>query len=239
MDTPNTPQQQPPLNQQGKDPNRKLKMWNIIVGIIDLVLLLLLIFWPKQCGDPVTTPATEPPPEPIDTTAVDTTTVARDLEDRIDTARVEAGGEAGQMGMTLMWNEGTQHYDVDFDAHAIEPTGDEICYKFHNIDKGQNPTRLGGKIDVDMIKQPGTRVENILWPSMEQLADGVYRFFVVNYNGEDNNGFDVKIYVGNKSYIYKYTRPTAEDEKVKVADVTIQDHKLKSVHHYIQPTQQQ
>ncbi|MBQ3960430.1 MAG: hypothetical protein II683_01430, partial [Muribaculaceae bacterium] len=92
MDTPNTPQQQSPLNQQRKDPNRKLKMWNIIVGIIDLVLLLLLIFWPKQCGDPVTTPAPEPLPEPIDTTAVDTTTVARDLEDRIDTARVEAGG---------------------------------------------------------------------------------------------------------------------------------------------------
>ena len=237
---PNTPL--PPQQPKQPDKNRKLKRWNIIIGIIDVILLLLLIFWPKQCGCnrhevPINSGSvseiSDIPLDTIDSIPADT----RDLENRIDSARQDAGGETGQMGMTLIWNEGGE-YKVDFDAHAKEPTGEEICFKYHNTNKGQSPTHLGGKIDIDMISQPGKRVENILWPSMAQLVDGVYRFSVVNYNGKENNGFEVQIYIGNKSYIYKYTKPTREDDVVKIADVTIRDHRFESIHNFVEPIRQ-
>ena len=234
MDTPNNPnipQQQSPQPPQQPDPNRKLKKWNIIVAIIDVILLLLLIFWPRQCGCNRTTVVTR-----TDTVVVhDTIPQERDIDQAVD----DAGGETGYMGMKLVWNEDGQ-YRVDFDAHAYEPGGDHIYYLRHNQHKGQSPTSMGGLIDVDMIGPMGTGVENIMWPSKERLADGVYRFSVVNYEQlSGNNGFKVKIYVGNTSYIYHQTQAVREDATVKIADVTLQNGEIKDIKHYLQPVQEQ
>lgn len=234
MDTPNNPnipQQQSPQPPQQPDPNRKLKKWNIIVAIIDVILLLLLIFWPRQCGCNRTTVVTR-----TDTVVVhDTIPQERDIDQAVD----DAGGETGYMGMKLVWNEDGQ-YRVDFDAHAYEPGGDHIYYLRHNQHKGQAPTSMGGLIDVDMIGPMGTGVENIMWPSKERLADGVYRFSVVNYEQlSGNNGFKVKIYVGNTSYIYQQTQAVREDATVKIADVTLQNGEIKDIKHYLQPVQEQ
>ncbi|MBO4814161.1 MAG: hypothetical protein J5523_04310 [Muribaculaceae bacterium] len=234
MDTPNNPnipQQQSPQPPQQPDPNRKLKKWNIIIAIIDVILLLLLIFWPRQCGCNRTTVVTR-----TDTVVVhDTIPQERDIDQAVD----DAGGETGYMGMKLVWNEDGQ-YRVDFDAHAYEPGGDHIYYLRHNQHKGQSPTSMGGLIDVDMIGPMGTGVENIMWPSKERLADGVYRFSVVNYEQlSGNNGFKVKIYVGNTSYIYQQTQAVREDATVKIADVTLQNGEIKDIKHYLQPVQEQ
>ena len=228
---PNIPQQQSPQPPQQPDPNRKLKKWNIIVAIIDVILLLLLIFWPRQCGCNRTTVITR-----TDTVVVhDTIPQERDIDQAVD----DAGGETGYMGMKLVWNEDGQ-YRVDFDAHAHEPGGDHIYYLRHNQHKGQSPTSRGGLIDVDMIGPTGTGVENIMWPSKERLADGVYRFSVVNYEQlSGNNGFKVKIYVGSTSYIYHQTQAVRENATVKIADVTLQNGEIKDIKHYLQPVQEQ
>ncbi len=222
---PNMPQPKQP------DPNRKLKKWNIIVAIIDVILLLLLIFWPRQCGCNRTTVITR-----TDTVVVhDTIPVEHGIDQAVD----DAGGETGYMGMKLVWNEDGQ-YRVDFDAHAKEPGGDHIYYLRHNQNKGQSPTSMGGLIDVDMIGPTTTGVENIMWPSKERLADGVYKFSVVNYeqlNG--NNGFKVKIYVGSTSYIYQQTQAVREGATVKIADATLQNGEIKDIKHYLQPIQPQ
>lgn len=235
MDT----QQNPNIQQPQKDPNRKLKMWNIIVAIIDVILLLLLIFWPRQCGcNRVATREVRT----IDTVLVRDTVLVHDTipdEHDIDQAVDDAGGETGYMGMKLVWNEDGR-YRVDFDAHAKEPGGDHIYYLRHNQNKGQSPTRMGGLIDVDMIGPIDTGVENIMWPSKERLADGVYQFSVVNYeqlNG--NNGFKVKIYVGNTAYIYQQTQAVRQGATVKIADVTLQNGEIKDIKHYLQPQQGQ
>lgn len=211
------PQQQPPLPQQSKeqDTNRKLKRWNIIIGIIDVILLLLLIFWPKQCN-----------------------------RDDIDAAVEQAGGNTGYMGMKLVWNDDGQHINVDFDAHAHEPNGEHIYYMRHNHNKGGAPTALGGYLDVDMLHNHlGTCAENILWPSKEKLADGVYHFSVYNFiepgydriYDQHNRGFKAKIYVGNKSFTYNVNQDVPREQYVKIADVTISNGELADIKHYITP----
>ena len=226
------------MNQQGKDHNRKLKKWSIIVGIIDLILLLLLIFWPKQCGCNRTTVVTHT--DTVTQVRVDTVLVHDTIPEERDIDRVveEAGGESGYMGMKLMWNEDGQHR-VDFDAHAKEPSGDHIFYLQHNQNKNQPPTAMGGLIDVDMINPLETGVENIVWPSKEKLKDGMYRFFVHNHRNSDDNvntGFNVKIYVGNKSFIYNVNRSISKDKEVKIVDVTISNGNLADIKHYITPS---
>lgn len=241
MDTQHTPdmsQQQSPVNPQGKDPNRKLKKWNIIVAILDVILLLLLIFWPKQCGCNRTTVVSRG--DTVTQVRVDTVLVHDTIPEERDIDRVveEAGGESGYMGMKLVWNEDAQHR-VDFDAHAKEPGGDHICYLQHNQNKNQPPTAMGGLIDVDMINPTGTGVENIVWPSKENLKDGVYRFFVHNHKNSDdnaNNGFNAKIYVGNKSFIYNVTQSIPKNKEVKIADVTISNGELADIKNYITPS---
>ena len=230
QNNPNMPQPTGPgMQQPPKDPNRKLKKWNIIVAIMDIILLLLLIFWPKQCGCNRTTTRVV---TRVDTVVIhDTIPQERDIDRAVD----DAGGETGYMGMKLVWNEDGQ-YRVDFDAHAVEPGGEQIFYLRHNQNKGQSPTNMGGLIDVDMVGPISTGVENIMWPSKERLADGVYKFSVVNYeqlNG--NNGFKVKIYVGNKSFVYQVTQAVREDATVIIADVTLQNGELKDIKHYLQP----
>lgn len=216
---PNTPP--PPMQpQQPKqtDKNRKLKRWNIIVGIIDVILLLLLILWPKQCN-----------------------------RDDIDAAVEDAGGNIGYMGMIVVWNDDGQHISVDFDAHATEPSGDHIYFKRHNQNKGDSPTALGGYLDVDMLhNHHGTCVENILWPSKEKLADGVYQFSVNNFvetgyesfYDQQNRGFKAKIYVGDKSFTYKVNQSVPKEQTVKIADVTLQNGEIINIKHYQQPQEE-
>ena len=238
QNNPNMPQPTGPgMQQPPKDPNRKLKKWNIIVAIIDIILLLLLIFWPKQCGCNRTTTRVV---TRVDTVVIhDTIPQERDIDRAVD----DAGGETGYMGMKLVWNEDGQ-YRVDFDAHAVEPGGEQIFYLRHNQNKGQSPTNMGGLIDVDMVGPISTGVENIMWPSKESTVtemavnwkyskdrDGLGGFgrFMINKN------FKVKIYVGFKSFVYQVTQAVRENATVKIADVTLQNGELKDIKHYLQP----
>ena len=87
-------------------------------------------------------------------------------------------GVSAPFRFSIMWNYDARS-KVDLDAHAVEPSGTEICFSSH---KG-SPTDIGGMLDVDMIRPEEKGVENIFWPSLNKLADGEYRLFVRNYDG--------------------------------------------------------
>ena len=92
----------------------------------------------------------------------------------------------------------------------------------------------------------GTCVENILWPSKEKLADGVYQFSVNNFvetgyesfYDQQNRGFKAKIYVGNKSFTYKVSQSVPKEQTVKIADVTLQNGEIINIKHYQQPQEE-
>lgn len=102
---------------------------------------------------------------------------------------------------SIMWNEDGRSI-CDLDAHAVEPTGVEIYFGNHNIDKGESKTSLGGCIDIDMIRPTHVGVENIFWDEPERIKDGAYYFFIHNYDGRHNTGAKAEIAYGDEVFTY-------------------------------------
>lgn len=102
---------------------------------------------------------------------------------------------------SIMWNEDGRSI-CDLDAHAVEPTGVEIYFGSHNIDKGESKTSLGGCIDIDMIRPTHVGVENIFWDEPERIKDGAYYFFIHNYDGNHNTGAKAEIAYGDEVFTY-------------------------------------
>ena len=102
---------------------------------------------------------------------------------------------------SIMWNEDGRSI-VDLDAHAIEPTGNEIYYSHNNLTHGDRKSSLGGCLDIDMIRPKDVGVENIFWTEPERIIDGAYRFFIVNYDGGHNSGAKAEISFGDEVFTY-------------------------------------
>ena len=99
---------------------------------------------------------------------------------------------------SIMWNEDGRSI-VDLDAHAMEPTGREIYYGQY---KGRKTPECGGMLDIDMICPHNTGVENIFWTEPERIKDGAYRFWIVNFDGGNNNGAKAEIAFGDEVFTY-------------------------------------
>lgn len=124
-----------------------------------------------------------------------------------------AGGDVtGILRFSIRWND--QVYNPnDYDAHAIEPGGIEICYY-------QRQSNMGGRLDVDIIAPEMGRpaVENITWQGENNLLFGQYRFFVhcFSHRGGDD-GFDAEIEFAGDVHSYSYRKNLRYNEKVYVA----------------------
>ncbi len=134
------------------------------LALLDLILLLLLIFLPHNCGGRIRVGDDgyrdgRNIPGRTDTLVRDTVVydTIHDLdtapvqEEPIDTANItideaveHAGGNVnGFLRFSIKWNQ-----MVDLDAHAIEPTGAEIYYANY---KDPDRTRAGGQLDIDRL----------------------------------------------------------------------------------------
>jgi len=135
-----------------------------------------------------------------------------------------AGGKVdGVLRFSIQWNDGDEFDPNDLDAHCIEPNGNQIF--FRNCRKPEYSSMLG-QLDIDIIN-PGKgipAVENITWPELSRMEDGVYKFFVHCYSGRGGrSGFRAEIEFDGQIYSFNYTQPLRTDEVVNVAEVTLKD----------------
>lgn len=125
-----------------------------------------------------------------------------------------AGGKVdGVLRLSLQWNTEGDNLN-DYDAHCTEPSGNHISYQ------STFSPRTGGNLDVDMRNFPASKVavENITWPQLSRIDEGVYEFSVHNYDhlgGE--SGFDAEIEYAGQVYEFTYHKNLRHNERVTVA----------------------
>jgi len=135
-----------------------------------------------------------------------------------------AGGKVdGVLRFSIQWNDGDEWDWNDLDAHCIEPDGNQIY--FRNCRKPGYSSMLG-QLDIDIVHP--TRgipaVENITWPELSRMEDGVYKFFVHCYSGRGGrSGFRAEIEFNGQIYSFNYTKPLLTEEIVQVAEVTLKN----------------
>jgi hypothetical protein len=128
-----------------------------------------------------------------------------------------AGGDVdGVLRFSIQWNENGDNPN-DFDAHCSEPNGNHIYFQ----NKGhRHPS--SGMLDVDIIN-PGDKVavENITWNNQSRMPEGIYEFYVHNFNHcGGRSGFSAEIEFDGQVYSFDYPRELRQKEGVQVASVS-------------------
>jgi hypothetical protein len=132
----------------------------------------------------------------------------------------EAGGKVdGVLRFSIQWNEDGKN-NIDFDAHCIQPHGDEICFSSY---RKPNMSTTTGQLDVDIISpNEKVAVENITWSSLQKMKFGTYKFFVHNYSSQlSKGGFTAEIEFDGEIYEFEYGKNLRGNEKIYIAEVTL------------------
>lgn len=135
----------------------------------------------------------------------------------------QGGKVDGVLRFSIMWAEDSVD-DSDLDAHCQEPNGNTI-YFMYSISPFSN-----GHLDID-IRTPQDHkrltkkdvVENITFPSIKKMTDGVYRFLVHGYSTRQSKGFKAEIEFDGETYSYEYNTGVGIKASVRVADVTLKN----------------
>jgi len=130
-----------------------------------------------------------------------------------------AGGKVdGVLRFSIMWSgDGVDNSDLD--AHCIEPSGGIEIY-FRN-----NQSRTGGNLDIDITQplsqMPKGAVENITYPRINTMINGVYRFYIHQFSARNSKGFKAEIEFNGETYSYEYNKPVSGN--VNIAEVTLKN----------------
>lgn len=128
------------------------------------------------------------------------------------------GDVSGVLRFSIQWGPDNNN---DFDAHCIEPTGNEIYFRT----KGRRH-QSSGMLDVDIIRpseqtSDGIAVENITYESLQRMPEGTYKFFVHNYSHNGGRtGFTAEIEFDGQIHSFEYSKELRQNEVVNVAEVT-------------------
>lgn len=141
-----------------------------------------------------------------------------------------AGGKIdGVLRSSMIWNEsGTDQSDLDL--WCEEPNRVQIGFNTgYRKDRGDIFSPCGGQLDLDNTN-PGSKigVENIYFRTMNKLRDGVYKFWVHQYNSIGSRGFKFEIEFDGQIYQYVYNQ--AVSGNVQVAEVIVDNGRFSIVH---------
>lgn len=139
-----------------------------------------------------------------------------------EAVKSQGGKVDGVLRFSMMWSENNQD-NSDLDAHCLEPNG-HLIYFSEKISRFS-----GGNLDID-ITQPLSHkrynkevVENIAFPSLSRMKDGVYKFMVHQFRDEASKGFKAEIEFEGELYSYEFNRPLNCKETIAIAEVTLKD----------------
>ncbi len=129
-----------------------------------------------------------------------------------------AGGKVdGVLRFSIQWND-EDYNPNDFDAHCVEPNGNEIYYG------NKRNYNTEGNLDVDIIHpiKNTAAVENITWPIKSKMKFGEYKFFVHNFSHNGGrSGFKAEVEFDGQIYSFNYDKELRYNEKIVVAVVTL------------------
>lgn len=140
------------------------------------------------------------------------------------------------------WNHDGQNQSL-MDLHVFMP---ECTDKYsHNASRRRvgwnrrNDSETGGSQDVDFVKTPGNSipVENITFPDLSKLPDGIYRCVIHNWSERHPNtsGGKCEIAFNGSNEVYEYDYPVLKNKKwCDVAEVTLKNGKF-SIKHILTP----
>ena len=136
--------------------------------------------------------------------------------------KTKGGKVDGVLRFSMMWADGNQD-NSDLDLHCVEPNRFEIYFG-----NKRNPT-TGGNLDID-ITQPNGKlaVENITFPSLSRMTEGVYKLFIRQFSARGSKGFKAEIEFNDELYSYTYDKPVQED--IQIAEVTLKNGVFTIVH---------
>lgn len=143
-----------------------------------------------------------------------------------EAVKSKGGKVDGVLRFSIMWADGDGD-NSDLDAHCIEPNKNRIYFS----NKYSRTTR--GNLDIDIMQPHGIlAVENITYPSKENMIIGRYKFMVNQYNARQSKGFKAEIEINGQ--IYEYSYPRSVSGTIDVAEVNFDgtnfeiNHKLES-----------
>jgi len=125
------------------------------------------------------------------------------------------GGKVdGVLRFSMMWADGNGD-NSDLDLHCIEPKNFHIYY-------GNKRSPTGGNLDVDIMTPSGKlAVENITYPSLSTMYDGVYKLSINQYSARSSKGFKAEIEFNGELYSYSYDKSVSGN--VQIAEVTLKN----------------
>lgn len=126
------------------------------------------------------------------------------------------GGKVdGVLRFSIQWND-EEFCASDYDAHCILPDNRQIFYgnKYDYITKGA--------LDIDIIhpERGVPAVENIIFPTIENMVEGNYQFYVNCFTERHGKtGFKAEIEFNGQIYSFTYDKSLRQDENIYVANI--------------------
>lgn len=161
--------------------------------------------------------------------------VADSMKERVDAA---GGRTDGVLRFTHEWNHDGQNQSL-MDLHVFLPNSGYKHVEGKEVhDKYPNNNRVGwnhrqhlttkGIQDVDYTSPPGADfipIENITFPELKALPEGVYWFKIHNWNARNPNksGFKAEIAIQGQVYFYEYSEAVGNKEWITVAKATLKN----------------
>jgi len=135
-----------------------------------------------------------------------------------EAVKSKGGNVTGVLRSSIMWAENNGD-NSDLDLHCLHPNGSEIYFG------NRLNSSSGGWLDVDITQpqsqMPNGAVENIAFPDLKRMKNGVYTFYVRQFSGRNSKGFKAEIEFGGEIFSYEYNKPVRGD--VQIAEITLKN----------------